>query len=123
MTPLGTPDNPIAFDEIARLADDGDNVAIATRRLDAGLTIRRNGTTFALDTTVMVGHRFAIEPVAAWRAPTLLRHSLRRCTQPIEPGEYVRNAGMIEALDQRSLDFSLPQQAKLSRSPHPTRVG
>ena len=111
MTPLGTPDDPIAFDEIARLADDGDNVAIATRRLDAGLTIRRKGTTFALDTTVMVGHRFAIEPVAAG-AP-LLSWSIPfgAATRPIEPGEYVRNAGMIEALNQRSLDFSLPQQA------------
>ena len=64
MTPLGTSVNPIAFDEIARLADAGDNVAIATRRLEAGLTIKRDGTTFALDSTVMVGHRFAIEPVA-----------------------------------------------------------
>ncbi|MDE0183761.1 MAG: UxaA family hydrolase [Caldilineaceae bacterium] len=111
MTPLGTSVNPIALDEIARLADAGDNVAIATRRLEAGLTIKRNGTTFALDTTVMVGHRFAIEPVASGAPLLSWGIPFGAATRPIEPGEYVRNAGMIEALNQRTLDFSLPQQA------------
>ena len=111
MTPSETSASPLAFDEIARLAAAGDNVAIATRRLEAGLTIERNDTTFTLDTTVMVGHRFAVEPIAAGAPLLSWGIPFGAATRPIEPGEYVRNAGMIEALNQRTLDFSLPQQA------------
>ena len=110
MTPAKTATSPLTFDEIARLAAANDNVAIATRHLEAGMTVERNGTTFAFDTTVMVGHRFAIEPIAtgapllSWGLPFGV------ATRPIAPGEYVRNAGMIEALNQRALDYNLPQQ-------------
>ena len=110
MTPAKTATSPLTFDEIARLADAGDNVAIATRHLEAGLTIDRNGATFTLDTTVMVGHRFAIEPIAAGAPLLSWGLPFGAATRPIEPGEYVRNAGMIEALNQRTLDFILPQQ-------------
>ncbi len=110
MTPAKTATSPLTFNEIARLADAGDNVAIATRHLEAGLTIDRNGATFTLDTAVMVGHRFAIEPIAAGAPLLSWGIPFGAAARPIEPGEYVRNAGMIEALNQRTLDFILPQQ-------------
>ena len=102
--------SPVPFDDVARLPQDADNVAIATRRLKAGLTIEHDGRHFTLDTTILVGHRFAIEPVAegepllSWGLPFGV------ATRPIAPGQYVCNAGMIEALGQRALDFTIPQQ-------------
>ena len=104
------PDILVPFDAVARLPQDADNVAIATRRLEAGLTIAHDGRHFTLDTTILVGHRFAIEPVAegepllSWGLPFGV------ATRPIAPGQYVCNAGMIEALSGRALDFTIPQQ-------------
>ena len=104
------PDILVPFDAVARLPQDADNVAIATRRLEAGLTIEHDGRHFTLATTILVGHRFAIEPVAegepllSWGLPFGV------ATRPIAPGQYVCNAGMIEALSGRALDFTIPQQ-------------
>ncbi len=101
---------PVPFTAIARLPVDGDNVAIATRRLEAGLSVEHDGAQFRLDTTILVGHRFAVEPIAqddpllSWGLPFGV------ATRPIAPGEYVCNAGMIEALNGRVLDFTIPQQ-------------
>jgi len=89
------PNTTVPFYDVARLPQDADNVAIATRRLDAGLTIEHNGAQFALDTTILVGHRFAIEPIGegeplmSWGLPFGV------ATRPIAPGQYVCNAGMI----------------------------
>ena len=101
---------PVPFDSVARLPQSVDNVAIATRRLAAGLTIEHNGAQFRLDTTILVGHRFAVEPIAegepllSWGLP------FGMATRPIAPGQYVCNAGMIEALNGRALDFTIPQR-------------
>ena len=103
--------SPVAFDEIARLAQAGDNVAIATRRLETGLTIEHDRAQFTLDTTILVGHRFAIEPIAAGAPLLSWGLPFGMATRPIAPGEYVCNAGMIEALNGRSLDFTIPQQS------------
>ncbi|MCY4081000.1 MAG: UxaA family hydrolase [Caldilineaceae bacterium] len=105
------PDILVPFDAVARLPQDADNVAIATRRLEAGLTIEHDGRHFTLDTTILVGHRFAIEPIAegepllSWGLPFGV------ATRPIATGQYVCNTGMIEALGQRALDFTIPQQS------------
>jgi altronate dehydratase len=96
------------FDEVGRLPMMGDNVAIATRRLETGTEIRFQGMDFALDSTVMEGHRFAVRPITAredllsWNLP------FGRATRAIEPGAYVCNRGMLEALEGRDLDFELP---------------
>ena len=96
------------FHQIARIPLPGDNVAIATRRLERGTTIVHNDTQFSLDYAILEGHRFAIEPIAAgepllsWGLPFGL------ATHHISPGTYVCNAGMLEALRGRYLDFDLP---------------
>ncbi len=103
------PNTAVPFDDAARLPQDADNVAIATRRLEAGLTVEHNGARFIIDTTILVGHRFAVEPIEegeplmSWGLPFGV------ATRPIAPGQYVCNAGMIEALSGRALDFTLPQ--------------
>ena len=110
--PVIRPDlnSPIPLEAVARLPQDRDNVAIATRRLEAGLTVEHDGRHFTLDPTILVGHRFAVEPIAegapllSWGLPFGV------ATRPIAPGQYVCNAGMIEALSGRALDFTIPQQ-------------
>ncbi|MFH1566734.1 MAG: UxaA family hydrolase, partial [Gemmatimonadota bacterium] len=99
---------PPAFDQVARLPAAGDNVAIATRRLEAGTQVQWNGAELRLDHTVMEGHRFAAAPVA--RGETLRSWGLPFgvALADIAPGAYVCNRGMLEALAGRRLDFSLP---------------
>ncbi|MEZ4867227.1 MAG: UxaA family hydrolase [Caldilineaceae bacterium] len=95
---------------IGRLPLPADNVAIATKLLPAGTTLVIEGHPHRLDYTVPEGHRFAVkpipqdEPLLSWGLPFGI------ASQPIAPGEYVRNAGMIEALNGRTLDFSIPQK-------------
>ena len=94
--------------EIGRLPLPGDNVAIATRRLAAGTAIDYNGVHFTLDHTIMEGHRFAVQPIAAGEALLSWELPFGVALGPIEPGNYVCNAAMLEALSIRRLDFALP---------------
>ena len=101
-------DQSLQLNDIARIPLPGDNVAIATRRLEAGWQIQAGGQIFTLDYTILEGHRFALQPIAiddpllSWGLP------FGRAIQPIQPGHYVCNAGMLEALGGRSIDFNLP---------------
>lgn len=98
------------FEEVARLPLPGDNVAVATRKLDAGTVIRYEGKELTLDYTVMEGHRFAVKPIApgdyllSWELPFGVAE------KQIEPGNYVINEGVLEALSVRNLDFALPPE-------------
>ena len=98
------------FDEIGRLPEGGDNVAIATQTLEPGTTICRDDTSFELSSHVMEGHRFAIAPIAqgdfllSWQLP--FGRALRR----IEAGEYVCNREILDALSVRRLDVALPTE-------------
>ncbi len=107
------------FDEIGRLPLPGDNVAITTRRLEAGTTILYNGSRFTLDHTTLEGHRFAIQPIApgepllSWELPFGV------AIQPIAPGNYVINDSALHALRERTLDFPLPAVANFADDVHP----
>jgi len=100
--------SPLPFHEVARLPLPGDNVAIATRTLAAGTQIALGESVLTLDFTTMEGHRFAVAPIPegapllSWELPFGL------ATRPISPGEYIRNAEMLDALGVRALDFELP---------------
>ncbi len=99
---------PILFHDLARLPVPDDNVAIVTRRVAAGTVIADGATQYALSHTMLEGHRFAVRsirqgsPLLSWGLP--FGYALR----DIQPGEYVCNAGMLEALAGRNLDFPLP---------------
>ena len=45
-----------AFDEVGRLPSPGDNVAIATRRIEAGTRVVYEGSEFTVPHTVLEGH-------------------------------------------------------------------
>lgn len=98
-----------AFNEIGRLPAEGDNVAIASRRLEAGTEIIYGPRQFTLSHTLLEGHRFAVDPICpeepllSWGLPFGI------ATAAIEPGAYVANAAMLEALNGRFLDFTIPE--------------
>lgn len=96
---------------VTRLPLPGDNVAIATRKLDAGTIITTDDGQFSLDFTVLEGHRFAIRPIAVGKALLSWELPFGLATKAIAPGNYVCNAGMLAALAGRSIDFALPAEA------------
>ena len=53
----------LTFDEVGRLPAPGDNVAIATRRIEAGTRVAHEGSEFTVPHTVLEGHRFAVERI------------------------------------------------------------
>ena len=97
--------------DIARLADPGDNVAIVSRRLEAGTrVVNETGTSFSVTHSLLEGHRFAIQsipaglPVLSWGLPFGI------ATRDITPGDYICNADILDALRVRQVDFSLPDR-------------
>jgi len=97
------------FAVAARLPAPGDNVAIASQRLEAGTRIRYGTVEFELDSTVLEGHRFAATSIGArghllsWGMP------FGAALVDLAPGAYICNRGMLEAMAERRLDFELPK--------------
>ncbi|HJQ28420.1 MAG TPA: UxaA family hydrolase [Rubrobacter sp.] len=89
------------FQEIGRLPAPGDNVAMATRRLEAGTRVSYEGSEFTVGHTVLEGHRFAVEPVA--EGEDLLSWGLRfgRAIRDIAPGDYACNEKILRVLRER----------------------
>ena len=56
------------FDRVARVPAETDNVAIATRRLEAGTLVADGAGEFRLPHTILEGHRFVRVAHAAGRA-------------------------------------------------------
>ncbi|TBL68321.1 UxaA family hydrolase [Paenibacillus thalictri] len=96
------------FGEVGRLPLPGDNVAIAIRQLDAGTVIDYEDQLLTLDHTVMEGHRFAVKEIAPGEALLSWELPFGVALQPIQPGSYVINKAVLEALSVRSLKFALP---------------
>lgn len=96
------------FDEVGRLPLPGDNVAITTRRLDAGTIIHYQNQALTLDYTIMEGHRFAVQPIAPGEALLSWELPFGIALQPIQPGNYIINDSALHALQGRALDFALP---------------
>ncbi len=98
----------VDFASVARLPASGDNVAIATRLLPAGTTIKIGEARFLLSHTVLLGHRFAVQPIATGTRLLSWGQAFGIATQPIAPGDYVINADVLQELRRRSLDIDLP---------------
>ncbi len=99
------------FDSVARLPSPGDNVAVASQTLSAGIRIEWGGRQLEIDYTVLEGHRFAVadvsqgEPLLSWGLP------FGFATRDIEPGNYVCNERVLWALGSRNVDFERPSEA------------
>ena len=87
--------------EVGRLPTPGDNVAIATRRLEAGTRVSHKGSEFTVGYTVLEGHRFAVEPIT--EGGDLLSWGLRfgRALRDIAPGDYACNEKILRVLRER----------------------
>mgnify|MGYP000462910029 CR=1 FL=1 len=107
-----------SFDEVGRLPMSGDNVAIATRLLEAGTTITYQNQTMTLDYTVMEGHRFAVKAIAPDEAILSWELPFGTAIQPIQPGNYVINQTVLDALSARSLEFVLPAKPNFAEQSH-----
>ena len=98
-----------SLEKLARIPLRGDNCAIATRSLDAGTPVIAGGKTLNISSTVLEGHRFALEnipegqPLLSWGLP------FGYATRPIHPGEYVFNKGMAEEMSYRELEVDLSE--------------
>ena len=100
--------NQYDFQEVGRLPASDDNVAIATRRIDAGAKIDYNGHSFTISHTILEGHRFAIQAIPegelllSWGLPFGV------AITDLSPGDYACNQKILDALAIRDIDFALP---------------
>ena len=103
--------NPLTLNNVARLAAQNDNVAIAIQTLEPDTKIDLNGETVALKSTVLEGHRFASQDIK--KGDYLLSWGLPfgRALKDIAAGDYVANESMLETLKARSIRFRLPSVA------------
>jgi altronate dehydratase len=102
------------FREVGRLPAPGDNVAMATRRLEAGTRVSNKGSEFEIPHTILEGHRFAVEPVE--KGEDLLSWGLRfgRAVRDIAPGDYACNRKILKVLAERHVGFELPSEPNFS---------
>jgi altronate dehydratase len=102
------------FREVGRLPAPGDNVAMATRRLEMGTRVSYRGSEFEIPHTILEGHRFAVEPVE--QGEDLLSWGLRfgRAVRDIAPGDYACNGKILKVLADRHVDFELPSDPNFS---------
>jgi altronate dehydratase len=98
------PSSPLPLAAVARLPEPGDNVAIAVRRLEAGKALALPGGVRALAHTVLEGHRFAVQPIAAGDALLSWGMPFGSALTAIAPGDYVCNQSMLDALAVRRLE-------------------
>jgi altronate dehydratase len=102
--------HPLLFERVARIPASGDNVAIATRRIEHATEVAHDDSSFSISHTVLEGHRFARvairlgEELLSWGLPFGI------ATRDISPGEYVCNKKIIRALKGRHVDFALPPE-------------
>ena len=97
--------------DIARLAEPGDNVAIVSRRLEAGThVVGEDGAAFSVAHSLLEGHRFAIRAIPAGESVLSWGQPFGRATRDIAPGGYICNGDILDALRVRQVDFALPDQ-------------
>ena len=65
-------------------------------------------TELTLPHTVLEGHRFVLEPIAAGERPAVVGPAVRHALRDMAPGEYACNERILAALAERDIDFELP---------------
>ena len=101
---------PVRFDEVGRIPAHGDNVAIATTRIEAGTRIAYESADFTAEHTILEGHRFAIEEIAGGESLFSWGLPFGRAIRDVAPGDYACNPKILKALKERHVDFDLPPE-------------
>ncbi|WP_371405610.1 UxaA family hydrolase [Kribbella sp. NBC_00662] len=106
----------VRFEEVGVLPEPGDNVAIASRRLEAGTEIDLNGTTVTLPHTVLEGHRFVVTPTGTGDALTSWNTAFARASRDLVPGDYVCTPTSLAAVTARGVE-GLPTEPSATNEP------
>jgi altronate dehydratase len=107
--------SPVSIDSITRLPASGDNVAIATRRIEVGTNGYLYGTKCVIAHTVLEGHRLATRPISKGQPLLSWGFPFGVALTDIKPGDYVCNQSMLDALSVRHLDGAiLPSKPNFS---------
>ena len=85
----------LTFDEVGRLPAPGDNVAIATRRIEAGTRVAYEGLELTVPHTVLEGHRFAVERIGEGEDLLSWGLAFGKALKDIEPGDYSCNEKIL----------------------------
>ncbi|MGI9049781.1 MAG: UxaA family hydrolase [Rubrobacteraceae bacterium] len=106
----GGHERTLNFEDAGRLPAPGDNVAIATRRLDTGTCVSHENREFTVGYTILEGHRFAVRNIP--EGEDLISWGLRfgQAVRSIAPGDYVCNPKILKALSGRQVGFELPPE-------------
>jgi altronate dehydratase len=91
----------LTFDEVGRLPAPGDNVAIATRRIEAGTRVAHEGSEFTVPHTVLEGHRFAVERIGEGEDLLSWGLTFGQARKEIGPGDYACNEKILRVLRER----------------------
>jgi altronate dehydratase len=106
----------LRFDEIGVLPEPGDNVAISSRRLEAGTRIDFAGTPVTLPHTVLEGHRFVARPVATGEPLLSWNTPFARALRDLEVGDYVCTPTSLAAVSARGVE-GLPPEPSAKNEP------
>ncbi|GAA1549732.1 hypothetical protein GCM10009804_02840 [Kribbella hippodromi] len=106
----------VRFERIGVLPEPGDNVAIASQRLDAGTVIELDGAAVTLPHTVLEGHRFVVTPVPTGAALTSWNTAFARASRDLVPGDYVCTPTSLAAVTARGVE-GLPKQPSATNEP------
>jgi len=104
-------DKTVSLHAVARLPVATDNCAIAIKKLEPGTQINTEERSFTLSHGVLLGHRFAVEPIAEGETLYSWGQTFGIATKDIQPGDYVCNDTVLNELTRRDLDFALPEEA------------
>jgi hypothetical protein len=74
--------------------DSGDNVAVATRNLDAGELVALGDAVLTMERRVPTGHKVATRMIAAGEHIVKYRVPIGSAIAPIAPGQYVHTHNM-----------------------------
>lgn len=100
-----------AFDDIARLPAPDDNIAIATRQIEAGTNITYGDAILTASHTILIGHRFAVQLIAEGEHLRSWGQIFGITTKAIAAGDYICNADVLKELRLRSINIDLPDEA------------
>ena len=92
------------FEEVGVLPEPGDNVAIASRRLEAGTQVEFGDRVVTLPHTVLEGHRFVTTTVRTGEALLSWSTPFARASRDLEPGDYVCTTTSLAAVTARGVD-------------------